>query len=134
MNAAAPALSLGRLDAAGRREREVHEDDVRRRLERPIDRAARVVGLADDLEVVFLAEDVGNPDAKEGVVVDDQDPRSLTDVTAIGAAPTALWSTVAHERFSSAPTGMASWTSVPPSGRECTSKRAPISSARSCMN
>ena len=66
---------LGRLDAAGRGQREVHQDDVGRRLQRAIDGAAGIVGLGDDLEVGFAAQDVGDPHPEEGVVVDDEDPR-----------------------------------------------------------
>ena len=131
---------LGRLDAAGRRQREVHEDDVGRRLERAIDRAARVVGLADDLEVRLAAEDVGDPDPEQGMVVDDQDPRRLARIAAIRATSSPIRAAVidvAHS-FSFAPdrafVGIASRTTVPPSARDRTSNRAPISSARSRMN
>ena len=48
--------------------------------------------------------------------------------------PAPFRSRISHQLVSSAPTGIASRTSVPPSGRECTPKRAPISSARSRMN
>ena len=126
---------LGRLDPAGRRQRQVHEDDVRRGLEGAIDRRPAVVGLADDLEVRLALQDVADPDAEQRVVVDDQDPRPLPvapgDPVRRGAVPVRR---VAHQLVSSAPIGIASLTSVPPSGRECTSKRAPISSARSRMN
>ena len=69
--------ALGRLDPARRRQRQVHEDDVGRRLERTVDRAPRVLGLADDVEVRLAREDVGDPDPEQGMVVDDEDPGHL---------------------------------------------------------
>src|SRR6185312_14438605 len=126
---------LRRLDAAGGRQREVHEDDVGRGLERPVDCRAAVICLADDVEVGLPTEDVGDSDAEQGVVVDDEDlgPVALGRPP-IRSAPPALWSRIAHQAVSSAPSGIASRTTVPALGRDCTSKRAPINSARSCMN
>ena len=74
------------------------------------------------------------------LIVDDEDPRDLIEVSTIRTAPTAIGPAVlgcAHQ-LSSPPTagsvGMARRTTVPPSGRDRTSNRAPISSARSRMN
>ena len=88
---------LGRLDPAGSRQREVHEDDVGRGLEGPVDRRPAVVGLADDLEVRLAPEDVGDADPEEGVVVDDQDLRPLAVPRPIGAAAPAFRSRIAHQ-------------------------------------
>ena len=85
---------LGRLDAAGRRQGQVHQDDVRRRLERPIDRRPAVVGLADDLEVGLPFEDVADPDPEQGVVVDDQDLRPLPVSASIRSAAAAFRSRI----------------------------------------
>ena len=87
---------LGRLDAAGRGQREVHQDDVGRRLEGPIDGAPGIVGLADDLEVRLRPEDVGDAHPEQGVVVDDQDPRPFPEVPAVRTAPTSLGAAVVH--------------------------------------
>ena len=95
---------------------------------------------ADDLEVGLPAEDVGDPHPEEGVIVDDEDPRDLVERSTIGTAAAAIGPAViscAH-MLSSPPTagsvGIARRTTVPPSGRDRTSNRAPISSARSRMN
>src|SRR5262245_13911202 len=126
---------LGRLDSARSRQREVHEDDVGRGLERPVDGRSAGVGLADHVEVGLAAQDVGDADAEQRMVVDDQDLGPLAvGVPAVRPAPPPLWSCIAHQGVSSAPSGIASRTTVPALGRDCTSKRAPISSARSCMN
>ena len=44
-----------------------------------IDAPRGVVGLADDVEVGLALEDVGDADAEQGVVVDDEDPDPLVD-------------------------------------------------------
>src|SRR4051794_25642547 len=131
---------LGRLDAARCREREVHQDDVGGGLERTVDGAARVVGFGDDLEVALVAEDVRDPHAKEGVIIDDEDPSDFAERAAVRPAASAVGAAVLHGThvLSSppvdGPVGIASRTTVPPSGRDRTSNRAPISSARSRMN
>ena len=58
----------------GRGQREVHQDDVGRRLEGAVDGAPRILGLGDDLEVRLATEDVGDAHPEQGVVVDDEDP------------------------------------------------------------
>jgi CheY-like chemotaxis protein len=66
------------------------------------------------------------------VLAVSEDEDALFDAIKAGAA--AFRSRISHQPVSFAPIGIASFTSVPPSGRECTSRWAPISSARSLMN
>src|SRR4029077_13654517 len=122
---------LGRLDPARRGQGEVHQDDVRRGVERGIHGAAGVLGLAHDLHVRFLREDLGDAHPEQDVVVDDQDSDLL-----FAEPPPPLWAAVLHRTHvvSSAPLGTAIRTTVPPSGRDRTSNLAPINSARSRMN
>src|SRR6266508_59681 len=127
--------ALGRLDAAGRGQREVHEDDVGRCLDGEVECAAAVVGLTGDLEVGLLLEDVADADPEQGMVVDDEDLCLLADGPPVGSTPPPLGPAVVHRaHLLSSPVGIDSTTTVPPAGRDRTSKRAPISSARSLMN
>src|SRR5665811_803310 len=124
---------LGRLDSARSREGQVHEDDVRRELDREVEGAASVLGIADDLEVVLAFEDIAHPDSEKGVVIDQKDGRFLAGTSRHPSAP--LRSGVIHRTHAlSSPTGMDSQTTVPPPGRDRTSNLAPMSSARSRMN
>ena len=100
-----------------------------------------ILRLADDLEVGLATEDVGDADPEQGVVVDDEDPRRSRRASRRSGPPRRrsgpLYS-IALIRSpllpSAGPVGIASRTTVPPSGRDRTSNRAPISSARSRMN
>ena len=86
-----PLDPLGRLDAAGRGQREVHEDHVGVGRERRVHRRPGVVRLGDDLEVGLALEDLADADAEQRVVVDDDDPHPLVGLVApIVVAPTAL--------------------------------------------
>ena len=98
----------------GARQREVHEDDVGRRLEARSIALAAVVRLADDLEVLSPREDLGDAHAEEDMVVDDEDPRSLHV-----SPPPALRPGVLHRAhvLSFAAPGIVILTMVPPSGR-----------------
>src|SRR6185295_2862176 len=127
------------LNPARGGERQVHQDDVGRRLHGAIDGGARVVRLGDDREVGLTTEDIGDAHPEQGVIVDDEDLRDVVGGAPVRAATSALGPAVfhRHELFSppvAGPVGIASRTTVPPSGRDRTSNRAPTSSARSRMN
>ena len=85
------------------------------------------------------AEDVGDADPEQGVVVDDEDPRRLAGARRSGpprrrSGPPYSIALICSPLLPSGAVGIASRTTVPPSGRDRTSNRAPISSARSRMN
>src|SRR5262249_3593544 len=103
-------------------------------LHRHVDGAAAVGCLADDQEVRLALEDVAHADPEQRVVVDEKDPRLLARAATVGATPTPFRAAVIHAHLLSSRKGIANQTTVPPSGRERTSKRAPKSSARSRMN
>src|ERR1019366_7412323 len=97
--------------------------------------APAVLGLAHDLEIRFTLEQAAHPHPKQGVVVDQEDLGDLPDGSAIGSASSPIGTQVVQCAHSiSLWSGIANVTMVPPVGREPTSKRAPISSARSRMN
>ena len=125
---------LGRLDAAGAGQGQIHEDDVGRGLEGELDGAPAVVGLADDEEVGLALEQAAHAHPEQGMVVDEEQ-LGLLHVASIGTTPTTLRTRVIHRTHElSFSSGTASRTTVPASGREDTSSAAPMSSARSRMN
>jgi len=63
---------FGRLDAVRHRHPDVHDDDVRREL----DRLPSVGRLADDLQVVFGVDERRERGAQQRLIVDDEDPWS----------------------------------------------------------
>src|SRR6185437_12263162 len=135
------ANALGGLETARCGQRQVHQDDVWRGHARHLEPGTSVGGLADHVEVAFAAQDVRDAHAEEGVVVDDQDPDPVGGYPA--AASLAALSLGRHQLSSPAspgigmpiaPGGIVIRTAVPRFGEDRTSKRAPMSSARSRMN
>ncbi len=92
--------ALRRLDAAGRRQRQVEQDDVGRELGGRVDGAARIVRLGDDLEVALGLEDLAHADAEEGVVVDEQDLHPQAGFPPVRSATAPLRSCVLTRRHS----------------------------------
>ena len=79
--------ALRRVDAARRRQRQVEQDDVGRQLDGHGEGVATVLGLADDVEVRLVTEYLAHAHAEQGVVVDEQDLRSLVRRASVGTAP-----------------------------------------------
>src|SRR5204863_6501830 len=99
---------------------------------------AALGGLADDLELAFVAQDVGDADAEERMVVDDEDADLVgRDASSAALAAICLGCHVLSSPgigMPIAPGGIVMRTAVPRFGLDRTSNLAPISSARSRMN
>ena len=106
------------LDPAGRRQVEVHQDDVGAELDGHVDGAPAVRRLADDQEVRLALQDVAHPDAEQRVVVDEEDPRLLARAATVGSTPPPIRAAVFHAHLLSSRNGIASQTTVPPPGRD----------------
>src|SRR5262249_7326946 len=100
--------------------REVHQHDVGKEVARELDATASVLGLADHLDVLELAEEEPKAAAKRGMVVDDQHTDAHGSLSVAGCSVRC--------------TGSSTCTSVPPSGRTATLHVPPSSAARSCID
>ena len=130
--------ALGGLEAAGRRQRQVHQHDARARHAGHLDRGASIGRLADDVEVALrpgLARcRRGRAHGRRRSGCGSCRPRCR-----LGGARR-LQSRLSSDLLlpgigmPMAPGGMVIRTAVPRFGLDRTSNRAPISSARSRMN